>query len=170
LEDLKSKIVRVRRRRSIALVITKDAKLEVRAPLKASLKSIEEFVNENRSWVEKKIREKRAFIDKYRRYIFPEDFVDGAQVTYEGKTYQLQISDCQDIIVSDLLQFPKKFLPHAEQYLIIWLKHQALKKTTERTKFFANITDLKYKSIKITSAESIWGSCGPNNSLIVNGG
>ncbi|MEI8331943.1 MAG: YgjP-like metallopeptidase domain-containing protein, partial [Methanomicrobiales archaeon] len=43
------------RRRSIALVITPDGHLIVRAPLKAPVAIIEKFVTERSGWIRKKI-------------------------------------------------------------------------------------------------------------------
>ena len=168
MEDLADKIVRSKRRRSLALVITKDADFEVRVPYRASLSTIKKFVNENRTWIEKKIEKKKELIDRHRNHVLPKEFIDGEGVMYEGKIYKLRISDCKDVNVSEVLYFPRKFLPQAKQYLIIWLKHRALKKITERVNYFANITGLKHKSVKISSAEGIWGSCNYRGSLIIN--
>lgn len=152
------------RRRSIALMITQEATVEVRAPLRASLRSIKEFVNKNRSWIEKK----KDFVNKHRHYNLPKEFVDGANVTYEGDAYRLQISDCEDIKLSDILSFPKKFLPNAKEHLTVWLKNRAREKIFERVGYFAKITRLQYRVLKITSAKGIWGSCSSKGSLNIN--
>jgi len=163
LADLAYKIIRSKRR-SIALVVNKDACLEVRAPLKVSLKSIEEFIDKNRTWIE----EKKDFVNKNRHRTFPKKFVDGEHAMYEGSSYKIQIIDCEEIDISDFLYFPKKFLPQANQRLIIWYKYRAIKKITERVNYFASMNQLQYKVVRITSAEGIWGSCNAKGSLSVN--
>src|SRR3990170_5049178 len=100
------KIIRSKRH-TLALVITKDATLEVRAPLKLSLDFIEKFVNKKRSWIEKK----KALVSNKRDRAQPKKFVDGEEFMYEGEVYRLQIGDCESINLSSVLFFPKKFLP-----------------------------------------------------------
>lgn len=44
-------------------------------------------------------------------------------------------------------------------------KKQALQTISARADFFSRVTGWKFKSIKVTKAESRWGSCGPNGSI-----
>ena len=157
------KIIRSKRR-TLALVITKDATLEVRAPLKLSLDFIEKFVNKKRSWIEKK----KALVSNKRDRTQPKKFVDGEEFMYEGEVYRLQIGDCESINLSSVLFFPKKFLPQAKHHLTIWYKNKALKKIIERVNHYADKAQLQYKAIKITSAGRSWGSCSAKGSLNIN--
>jgi predicted metal-dependent hydrolase len=159
--DLIDKIVRSKRR-TIVLVITKDAALEVRVPLNVSLSAIRKFVAKNKAWIEKE----KAFAKK--QCVLPKRFIDGEEFIYEGSAYKLQISDCKDISISSILHFPKRFLPQAKQHLTVWYKIRALEKIVERCGYYANITRLKYSTIKLSSAESTWGSCGYKGSLNIN--
>jgi predicted metal-dependent hydrolase len=163
LTDLIDKIIRSKRR-TIALVITKDATLEVRAPCNASLDLIEKFVAEKISWIERK----KNFVNKNRTNILPKNFVDGEEFIFEGNIYKLQCGNYEAISISSSLHFPKKFLPQAKQHLTIWYKNQALKKIIRRVKHYSNITQLKYKSVKLTSAKRSWGSCSHKGSLHIN--
>jgi len=165
--DYTHKIIRSKRR-SISLSIDKDASLEIRAPLKASLKSIKDFIKENRTWIEKKMSERKIFIKKYSHLALPSKVVGGEKILYEGKVYGMKISDCMEIIISDIIFFPRKFIPLTKQYLTIWLKHKAFKKISERANHFASIARLQFKSITITSAKGIWGSCNAKGALNVN--
>ena len=147
----------------MALVITKDAALEVRAPLKMSLGAIRRFVAENEAWIEKK----KVLAKK--RHVLPRKFEEGEEFVYEGDAYILQISDCEEINISGLfLHFPKKFLLQEEHYLTIWYKRRALEKIIERCNYYANKTQLKYMAIRISSAESCWGSCSHKGFLNIN--
>jgi predicted metal-dependent hydrolase len=157
------KIIRSKRR-TIALVITKDATLEVRAPLRAPLELIKQFVAKKRSWIEKKI----DLMSKRRKRILPKEFVDGEEFMYEGNIFKLQAGDCKEISMFDVLYFPRKFLPQAKRHLTIWYKNRALEKIVERVKHYASITQLQYKSIKITNAKRRWGSCSAKGSLNIS--
>lgn len=159
--DLIDKIIKSRRR-TIALVITKNAALEIRAPLNVSLNTIRKFVTKNKVWIEKK----KALAKK--QFVLPKRFIDEEEFMYEGNAYKLRISDCENINISSFLYFPKKFLPQAKQHLTVWYKHRALEKIVERGIYYANITQLKYSAIKLSSAKSIWGSCNTKGSLSIN--
>ena len=163
MKNLIDKIIRSKRR-TIALVINKDATLEVRAPLNVSFDLIEEFVTKKRSWIEKK----KDLVNKNRAHTLPKEFVDGERFMYEGNTYKLQLTDGEDVYLSEVLHFPKKLLPQAKQYLTYWYKNRALKKVIERANYYTNITKLQYKNIKITNAKNSWGSCSSKGSLNIN--
>lgn len=161
--DLIGNIIRSKRR-TLALVITKDATLEIRAPLNISLDTIKKFVAKKKSWIEKK----KELVNKKRSLILPKEFVDGEEFMYEGSTYRLRINDGKQIDISDVLHFPKKLLPEAKQHLIYWYKKVALTKIIARVNHYANITQLQYSAIKISNAKGSWGSCSPRGSLNIN--
>lgn len=161
--SLIDKIIRSKRR-TIALVITKDATLEVRAPFNVSLDLIEKFVTEKRSWIEKK----KSLVNNNRTTILPKNFIDGEEFMFAGNVYRLQYSDYDYINISNVLHFPKKFLPKAKQHLTIWYKNQALLKIIERVNHYAIITKLKYTSVKLTNAKRSWGSCSHKGLLRIN--
>lgn len=161
--DLIDKIVRSNRR-SVSLVITKEASLEVRAPFNVPLEIIQGFINKKRSWIERN----KESVRKLRASVVTKQFVDGEEFLYEGSNYQLQSSVCEAISISDVLHFPKKFLPEAKLHLIAWYKIQASKKIIERVNHYANNTGLKYKAIKLTNAKRSWGSCSHKGSLNIN--
>lgn len=162
--DLAGTIIRSKRR-TIALIITEDATLEIRAPFRTSLATIQEFVAKKRSWIE----QKKDLIKKRRACILPKKFADDENFLYEGRPYRLQSADIEYITLSsDALYFPRRLLPHAKHYLLLWYKKVALEKIIERTSYYAEIARLQYKVVKITNAKSSWGSCSAKGSLNIN--
>lgn len=157
------KIIRSNRR-SVALVITREAVLEVRAPFNVPLDVIEKFVAKKRSWIE----QKKELVRKQCGCVLAKKFIDEEEFMYEGNSYKLQSSDCETINLSSVLQFPKKFLSEAKEHLIVWYKTQALKKIVERVNYYADSTGLKCKAIKLTDAKRKWGSCSYKGSLNIN--
>ena len=159
-----SKIIRSRRR-SVALVISHDATLVVRAPLRTSLSYIEKLVAEKSVWIEGKMREfeKRPKAKK-------KTFFEGEEFLYLGKKYQLKIAEGLKIKTTENLEllFPKVFLWRAHQRMHDWYKKQAQEIISGRTRAIAVKLNLKYTSIKISNAKTNWGSCGPKNSLNFN--
>jgi predicted metal-dependent hydrolase len=44
-------------------------------------------------------------------------------------------------------------------------KKEAKDKITQRLDYYSSVTGLRYKTVKITSAKTRWGSCGPRGNL-----
>lgn len=162
-----SKIIRSKRK-SIALVISSDAELIVRAPLKISLNYIEKMAARKIDWIERKIREIQN-----RPKASEKKFIAGEEFLYLGEKYQLRIIDGFRIGLNKddekkELFFPKVFLWRAKERMESWYKKQALEEITARAQTAARKLKLNYRSIKISSAKTNWGSCGPKNSLNFN--
>ncbi len=180
-----AKIIRSKRK-SLALAITADAELIVRAPFRTSLEYIEKIAAQKIGWIERKIRE----IQKQPKTI-KKNFIAGEEFLYLGEKYQLKITDGLKIELSETrlrsssgglrhaeaelrrgegegLFFPKVFLWRAKERLEDWYKKQALKEVSSRVKTAARKLNLNYRSIKISGAKTNWGSCGPKNSLNFN--
>lgn len=155
------KIIRSKRR-TVALEITPDADLVVRAPIKADLTYINALITKKIHWItskQKLVRENYAKIK-------PKEFVNGESFLYLGKSYSLKVTDeYKNIVLDDYLYLPRRMQTKAKEHLIDWYKTEALKKVTQRVNWYSNLTGLKYKSIKITDAQKRWGSCSGKGGL-----
>jgi len=154
------KIVRSRRR-TIALIITKDAALEVRAPRLMPLRFIWNFIERKQNW----ILRKQEFMRNNLLAYAPKMFLDGEEFWYLGTMYPLKIINSSKIILSENLQFPSALLNDANKHLTAWYKKEARAIITERIVYYADLVKLKYKTIKITSAKTRWGSCSARGGL-----
>ena len=159
MEIIIDKIVRSKRR-SIALMISPEATLVVRAPLLTPLKYIEDLVQKQRHWIEKK----RAQVLKV-GIPKPKQFMGGEEFLFLGETYKLRIQDVWDIELKGDLIFPERYLKRAKTKMIGWYKEQAFKKITEIAQRYSQISGWKYKTINITSAAGRWGSCSSSGSI-----
>lgn len=149
------------KRRSIALVVSFDATLVVRAPLRISLEYIKNLISEKRSWIEKR----RWQILKNGGPAKSKEFVDGESFLYLGENYELKIARCKSIDLKNQLYFPEKYLKKAREKMIKWYKKEAREIITERAKLYGKISGWNFQSISITSANTRWGSCSPNGSI-----
>lgn len=154
------KLVRSKRR-TIAIIVTQDAQLIVRAPLRIKDKIIDDFISSKSKWIIKKQEEARLKC----RNILPRRFINGEHFLYMGKSYPFKIVESNRITLIDSLEFPMKWLAHAGIYLREWYKSHLLKTISERVGLYSEMTGLKYRSIKITSAKKRFGSCSHNGSL-----
>ena len=88
MEEIKiSKIIRSKRK-SIALVLTHDAALVIRAPLKTPVDYLENLVKKKRDWIKTKLQEIQNKPKPKAK-----EFVNGESFFYLGKRYRLEIVD-----------------------------------------------------------------------------
>lgn len=150
-------------RKSVALVVTADAKLVVRAPYRTSLSYIEDLVRQKQKWIIEK--QQAAILRNEKHKVAPA--ADGVEFLYLGKTYRLEIREGRPLVElkPGKLVLQVQSSEDAEAYLTAWYKKQARHVLLERTAYYSELTGLRLKSISITSARRRWGSCGPKNTL-----
>lgn len=161
--DIKiEKIIRTKRK-TIALEITDNATLIVKAPLNVNDKIIENVIIKHKKWIERKKREIEARDPKFS----PKEFVNGEGFLYLGRYYKLNIVEEQEVPLKfeNGFYLSRKALPQAREVFIEWYKKMAYELISERVKFIANKRGFKYKMINITNAQKRWGSCSPEGNL-----
>lgn len=162
METLKSyKLIRSKRK-TIALGVTADATLIVRAPHNTSLSYIERLLKQKMGWIQKTMARVVS-----RPHALPKEFVDGESFLYLGKTYKMRF----DAKAAKPISFKNGFILNTKSkyrmrtLIINWYKTEAKRKITERVEWCARRFGRSFKSIKITSAEKRWGSCGTSGNL-----
>jgi len=156
------KIIRTKRK-TIALQITEDAKLIVRAPFNVKDETINKVILKRKKWIEEKEREIEARDPKFS----PKNFVNGEGFLYLGRYYKLKTIDDQEVplIFNNGFYLSKKALPQAKEVFIEWYKKMAYEKILERVQWYAQKRNFKYNKVKITNAQKRWGSCSSNGNL-----
>lgn len=156
------KIIRTKRK-TIALQITDDATLIVRAPFKASDKTIMGIVLKHKKWIEEKKREVESRYPKFS----PKEFVNGEGFLYMGSCYKLKIVDTQEVPLKFENEFylSRNALPQARDAFTSWHKNMAYEKISERVRWYAEQRGFKYKKVNITNAQKRWGSYSTNGNL-----
>lgn len=151
------------KRKTIALQITDDATLIVRAPFDVSDETIMGVVLKHKDWIEKKKKE----IEERDPKFSPKEFVNGEGFLYLGRYYKLRIVDTQKepLKFKNVFYLSKNALPVAREVFIEWYKNKAYEKISERVKWYAQKRNFKYNKINITDAKKRWGSCSPNRNL-----
>ncbi|GCC11564.1 hypothetical protein IPdc08_01619 [archaeon] len=155
------KIIRTKRT-GIALQITDDATLIVRAPLDIDTFTIENIVLKHKKWIEKKKKEILSRDPKFSR----KKFVDGENFLYLGESYRLTIVDDKTPLkFENRFYLSKEYQTMAKEIFIKWYKEKAHEKISERVQWYASKKGLKYSKINITNDQKRWGSCSPNGNL-----
>lgn len=160
--EINYKIIRSSRS-TIALEISQEGALVVRTPYRASEGYINALLREKSNWINKKITEALQKKNSFRR----KEFIDGEKFLYLGNTYSLRIANESNLSINGKgeILLPKSIIPLARPYMIKWYIRSAREIITERTDIYAKRLNLKYGKIKISSANTRWGSCSGKNDL-----
>jgi predicted metal-dependent hydrolase len=162
MDDIRiEKIVRSRRR-TIALVITSEAQLIVRAPLRASAAMIDELVREKQGWIRKTI----ARI-KQRPQATTHVYAEGEVFFFLGREYPLHFVDDGRAAIerTDRLCVSRTLQPDIRHRLKRWYVLEAEKEIRARCMWFSMTTGYTPVSVRISDARQRWGSCTSTGGL-----
>lgn len=149
------------KRRTLALHITPEGGLEVRAPLRMPQKEIEDFILLKQAWVEKHIRRIS------RSQPQPKSFTEGEEFYYLGERYKLVFADRDKPIIElngDLI-IAARFRDKAERVIKYWFRDEAEEVLLSRVQAFARDMQLEPQAVRISNATQRWGSCSVNGTL-----
>ncbi len=150
------------KRKTVAIIVQRDGKVIVRAPLKASERQIRQFVESKTGWIaEKKIQmqEQTPALQK--------KFTAGERFPYLGQEYALSVVSGPRAGLRFEGGFSLNQNSQSEAALLFekWYKAAARKILTERARLYAQKFGLKYQKIRISSARTRWGSCSSRGTL-----
>ena len=149
------------RRKTVALVVERDGRLVVRAPLRLPQAQIDAFVSSHADWV----RSRQALVRK--NYRPPRQFAAGESFWYLGQQVPLVMVERKRPALSLEGEFrlARAAQPRAREAFEAWYRAQARPLIEERVAHFAAITGLRGKKIRISSARTRWGSCSSRGTL-----
>jgi len=152
----------------LSLRIMPDGRIVIRAPYRTPLAEIESFFQSRKDWVRKKLGEMDAAAGKDGPST--RMFASGEKFLYLGESYPLEIQS-KDGRKRPLTLSWSRFILDEERtdearvLFIEWYREEAKRLFADRVDHYSKRLNLLAKSIKITSAESRYGSCSPTNSL-----
>lgn len=156
-------------RRSIGIRVG-VAGVTVRAPHRASLRSIDAALREHGSW----LRAKLALWRARRRDILPERWIAGAPIAYRGETLSLALAFARSrsIAIVDG-QFSIAHPTPAEEtavaaYARAWLRSEALRLLAPEAAAFARRIGVREPSVRLSQARTRWGSCNAKGEVRLN--
>lgn len=155
MESLDYQLIRSKRR-TIALEIDEQGQLIVRAPLRSSVAFIQGFINQKKFWIDR-----NQLLIKSRGNPDKKQYKTGESFLFLGQTYSLEVihESNHKLQLTDSFLLGSKQIPKAETSFVNWYKKQSLIKLTELVNQYAAIMQLRYQTIKISSAKKRWGSC-----------
>jgi len=160
-QNIINKVIRTKRR-TLVLQIMPDASLIIRAPARASERTIRKAVQKKMPWI---LKRQRIARETFRP---PVKFIDGAEFMYLGEWHKLLVVPGARVpLVFNENEFllSGTHLPEARRLFEVWYKEKAFEIVNNRIKQYAEKTGLKYTNISITNAKKRWGSCSLKGSL-----
>lgn len=150
------------RRRTIAILVQRDGKVVVRAPLSAPEIWIRQFVESKAGWISaKKAEAAKMAPGTANKFSAREGFL------FLGQEYALNVVPGQRAALRFEQGFflSKNHLPAAPALFESWYRAAARRVLGERVRLYAEQFGLRYAKIRITGARTRWGSCSSTGTL-----
>ncbi len=159
----------VRSRRKTLVIYVKSGKVEVRAPIKASIKWITEFLTEKSPWIQEQLTEQRR--RKKQQLVLAE----GTSFELMGQPLTLRIATAGRPRAvhngSTLTLFLKeRSKAKVEKLFLDWLQEQAQAYMPNKTRYYARELGLEHKLGKVTyrKTRTKWGHCDESGDIQFN--
>lgn len=148
------------KRKTLSIQITKDAQVLVKAPLRLPAGEIERFVTEKSDWITAALARVQA--DLQSRQAF--DPLSSGALLLLGESYPIREADCTAFDGRAFLLPAGSFAAHKPELVRLY-RTLAAQVIPERVRFYSAQTGLVPSGVKITAADTRWGSCSGKNSL-----
>lgn len=139
------------KRKTVCIVVHKDASVEVRAPLKMKQAEIDSFVNSKESWINKAVANVQPIKSIEYGSVFP----------FLGNDYTVTAHNNSTTIITEDKIFIPASLEDKEIVLCLnsFLMNQAKQYIPKRVRELSEKTGISCSSVLINSAKTHWGSC-----------
>jgi len=155
-------IIKRSRRKSVSIYVTKEAKIEVHAPLKLSKTYIDNLVSEKEEWLLTHLSKMKQELQKRDTFRLE----NHNMVLILGSEYPIcDTSENTAVFDGASVSLPLGDFAWRKEAMIKLYKrlaHDILPQIVEK---HASIMNVSPKSMRITSAKTRWGSCSGDNRL-----
>lgn len=160
------KLIRTKRR-SIAIQISSDGELIVRAPTRCSYKEIERVVSKRINWI--RIHQDRILQNK----LVNSNIISYKEVMFLGTTKPIIFSPKAKKIEHHDSHFviSEKYIenaPKIKRFIVNFMIKNAQEILKDRVNYFANLMQLLPQSLSLTNSKRVWGSCSKNADIKLN--
>jgi hypothetical protein len=163
------------RRRTLAIEISPDLTVKVRAPQRATRASVRDFIEKKSAWIAKHI----SRFGEIRPYTAPKKFTSGERFLYLGQEYHLAVHACADQphvrIIRDQIDVglpatlpPDEYSRAARSALIAWYHDHAIARIEEYVAKYAQVLAIPVPPFTVKVLRKRWGSCSAKNRLNFN--
>ncbi len=156
-----------KRRKTISLQIGADSKITISAPRFTPLAEIDRFIREKQTWIDRTMKKQAAHpVSSHEK-----SYRSGEHFFYLGQRYPLE-AYFEPLENEGVMFWDDRFFLNCpdnedlkKHYFVSWYKKKARSYLSGRVDFYSAMLKLTSDSVRITSAESRWGSCSGVNRL-----
>lgn len=151
------------KRKTLSLTIDENAELVIRAPLRLSIKKIQDFINEKESWINRK----QAIIQNQIKDVTSNQ----NKLLYLGSFFPININQSA---TKDLMFTGEEFIANSIEpnplslSIKKWYKKKFREIAIPRVTYFAEQHNLMVNQIRIKNQKTMWGSCSSKNNINLN--
>jgi len=151
------------KRKTIAVEITKEGEVLVRAPLKLARREVLAFVHQNRVWIARKLAQARVLQEERT----PRQFQEGESFPFLGEQNRLCYVAGGEYLRKENGDFllGADLSARAGDLFRTWYRARAREILEDRVAHFALRMGLSCRSVRITDAKERWGSCNAAGGL-----
>lgn len=155
-------------RKTLAVCIDNVGNIKIKAPLKMSQKSIEDFILLKSKWI---LSHQQKAINNFNSY---SQLYEVNAVMYCGEIKQLKFVEIKAITLQNFyILIPLKYNYIEKKSSLINALKKMLKNEAESTiiqciQNLSLFTNIKYNSIRISNTRSSWGSCDKQGNININ--
>ena len=166
-----------RRRRTVGVVVRRDGRVEVHAPVATPFVEVRRIVDEFRPWIERKREEVKSRLKKKRQ----RSFDDGDTVPYQGGTLTLSVAECERPAMEPVTRDGESLTVRVQagltpvsrsavvRYAVLqWLLGEAREVLHEHHVSASKKVGRSARRVVVKDMASRWGSCGPDRRMSLN--
>lgn len=148
------------KRKTLAVLITEQGKVQVRAPLRLSEKQIREFVEKHRAFISKTAQERQSAWQEKASF----SVTQGDTLLVFGREYPVRFAEKAQF-TGEYFEIPKGDFEAVKGQIIKEYKRLAQEWIPKRTYELAREIGVEPLSVRVNSAKTRWGSCSGKNAL-----
>lgn len=151
------------KRKTIAVEITREGGILVRAPLRASRREVAAFVGAHSDWIARKLSQAR----ERKAQSAPRQFREGETFLFLGEPHRLRFTGDGDYLRRRDGEFllGSELSSRAASLFRTWYRARAREILEDRLGRFAHWMGVGVKGVRITDAKERWGSCNVSGGL-----
>jgi len=156
-----------KRKRTISLQIGPNSEVTIHAPHYTPITEINRFIREKQNWIDKAIKRQAALQVSSRE----KSYRSGEIFFYLGQPYPLE-AYFEPLENEGVMFWDNRFFLNSPEnedlkkhYFVSWYKKKARSYLSGRVDYYSGMLKLTAGSVRITSAETRWGSCSEVNRL-----